>query len=60
MVRCLVIGVGVGGGTSTGAGTDGSEINLGANDPLGVATATEKVSSRHCVIGKMVRQWYTI
>jgi hypothetical protein len=30
MVRCLVIGVGVGGGTTTGAGTDDSEINLGA------------------------------
>jgi hypothetical protein len=30
MVCCLVMGVGVGGGTATGAGTDGSVINLGA------------------------------
>jgi hypothetical protein len=30
MVRCLVIGVSVGGGTTTGAETDGSVINLGA------------------------------
>jgi hypothetical protein len=34
MVRCLVIGVGVGGGTATGAGTDGSEINPGAKTLL--------------------------
>jgi hypothetical protein len=30
MVCCLVMGVGVGGGTTTGAGTDGSVINLDA------------------------------